>query len=132
MKSESEIKQLVSDCFIVPMIPEKLQERARYEKQLIKTIRNYVRTQGLTLRRTADDNNTFYLGSRSLFYFKANQYIQTSNCFQLIGKIDNEHTEADYLKRIVQSMDKTLNDLMKRKLITDKHFAKFIMSKKQL
>jgi hypothetical protein len=130
MKFENEIKQLSNDCFTLPTIPTKLQERALYEKQLIKSIRNDIRRQGLILRRTADDNNTYYLGQRSLFNFKVNQYIQTANCFELIGKIDTEHTEQDHLKQILLSMDKTLNDLLKRKLITQEHLTKFSMSKR--
>jgi hypothetical protein len=54
-----------------------LEERALYEEQLIKLTRHQIRRVGLILRRTADDNNTYYLGRFNDFNFQARTETQT-------------------------------------------------------
>ena len=73
------------------------------------------------LRRTADNNNTYYLGQIDEFEQKENSYMQNAtSTFELIGTLDNEsYTEQYYLNRISQAIDSDLVNLVHHQLITN-------------
>ena len=129
MKFEEETQKLFHRFFSLP-IPSQLKERALYEKDLIQSIQKQLRQDQLILRRTADDKNTYYLGQQNDFNFKTNEYLQNSDCFEIIGSIDVNHTEEQHLNEILRSIDSVLNNLLQKKLFTKDHLTKLSVSKR--
>jgi len=129
MNFEPDIQQLFDDSFSLP-ISSALEERVLYEKQLIKLIRHQIKRDGLILRRTADDNNTYYLGRFNDFNFQANEYIQNSISYEIIKIIDETNTEQQQLVEIIRSIDLALEILHRRKLITEEHLSTLKINKK--
>jgi hypothetical protein len=107
---EKDIQQAFHDSFSVP-IPSFIEQRVRYEKQLIRLIRYQIKEDHLILRRTADDNNTYYLGRLDEFNRMADEYIQNSTSYELIGIIDEFNSEKEQLTEISQSIDFALEQL---------------------
>ncbi|CAF2761252.1 unnamed protein product [Rotaria sp. Silwood2] len=129
MNFEKLIEQLFNESFLQSM-PSILEERALYEKQLIQSIQYYLKKDQLMLRRTADNMNTYYLGRLDEFNEKSNDYIQNSTCYELIGTIDEIHTEQQHLNEIILSINSQLEILYERKLINRDHLTQWNIDKK--
>ncbi len=56
-------------------LPADIQSRAQDEQTLVHSIRSFLKSNHLILRRTADHMNTFYLGERQAFERQANEYL---------------------------------------------------------
>lgn len=127
-KFQDELNILVHRSFIQPIIPASLKERVQYEQQLVQSIRSQFNApqlpQEYILQRTADGQNTYYLGRRSEFKFQAAQHVKTSDCYELIGSIDDVNTEEKYLRTILTSIDETLENLFRGKFFTPEHLNK--------
>ena len=121
MNFEKEIQQLFHDSFATP-IPEPLEERALYEKQLIRSIRFQLNKDNLILRRTADDNNVYYLGQQNKFNQQAIDYMEQSKWYAV--------TEQQHLHDITKTIDSHLEQLHERKLISKDHLSKLLIGKK--
>lgn len=127
IKFQDELKLLINKSFIQPIIPTPIEERVRHEQQLVQSIQSQLHTQQpqeYILRRTADGQNTYYLGQRSEFWFKATEHVQTSDCYELIGSIDDINTEEGYLRNTLTSIDETLEKLFQEKFFTREHLNK--------
>ena len=120
MNFEKEIQQFFHESF-VQTIPAMIEERAIYEKKLVQSIQYQLKKNRLMLRRTADNNNTYYLGQLDEFEQKENNHMQNAtSTFELIGTLDNEsYTEQYYLNKITQAIDSDLVNLVHRQLITN-------------
>ena len=64
MHFEREIQQQFHQSFSKPL-PTSIEQRSNDEKQLIQSIQHDLNQKDLILRRTADDNNVFYLSQRA-------------------------------------------------------------------
>ncbi|CAF3339861.1 unnamed protein product [Rotaria sp. Silwood2] len=104
MNFEKEIQLAFNESFLTQM-PPMLEHHALYEKQIIQSIKYQLNKDHLILRRTADDKNTYYLGHLDEFQEKSNEYIENSNSFEFIAIIDENHTEEQQLKEVIQSLD---------------------------
>jgi hypothetical protein len=133
MKFENEITQLFQEQFFSISIPMSLQERSIYEKELMQSIRIQLKSDQLILRRTADNNNTYYLGPLNEFNFQTQKYMeQHADCYEIIGLINNEsNTEEKQLQAIIQSIDLALVRLEQRKFITKDHLSKLSLQNKK-
>ncbi|CAF3844746.1 unnamed protein product [Rotaria sp. Silwood1] len=129
MNFEKEIQLAFNESFLAQM-PSMLEHRALYEKQIIQSIRYSLNKDQLLLRRTADDKNTYYLGQLDEFHEKSNEYIENSNSYELFAIIDENHTEEQQLKEIMQALDVEFDKLYQRKLIQKDYQMKFSTSKK--
>ncbi|CAF4518424.1 unnamed protein product, partial [Rotaria sp. Silwood1] len=129
MNFEEEIQLAFNESFLAQM-PPMLEHRALYEKQIIQSIRYSLNKDQLLLRRTADDKNTYYLGQLDEFQEKSNEYIENSNSYEFIAIIDENHTEEQQLKKIMQALDVEFDKLYQRKLIHKDYQMKFSISKK--
>ena len=120
MNFEKEIQQFFHESF-VQAISAVIEERAIYEKKLVQSIQYQLKKNRLMLRRTADNNNTYYLGQIDEFEQKENNYMQNAtSTFELIGTVDNEsYTERYYLNRVSQAIDSDLVNLVHCQLITN-------------
>ena len=138
---QNELEQCISQSFgstAQPLsIPPALRERVLHEKQLIQSIRNEINQQEHILRRTADNQNTYCLRSRSLFNFKSYEHVKTSNSYELIGPLDTtaaaeqQQQQQQNLNKILRSIDDTLTHLLDRKLISKEHHMKFTVSQRK-
>ncbi|CAF3347698.1 unnamed protein product [Rotaria sp. Silwood2] len=111
-------------------MPPMLEHHALYEKQIIQSIKYQLNKDHLILRRTADDKTTYYLGHLDEFQQKSNEYIENSNSFEFIAIINENHTEQQQLKEVIQSLDVEFDKLYQRKLINKDYQMKFSMGKK--
>ncbi|CAF4089855.1 unnamed protein product, partial [Rotaria sordida] len=130
MNFEEEIQLAFNESFLGPM-PTILEHRALYEKQIIQSIRYHLNKDRLILRRTVDDKNTYYLGQLDEFQQKSNDYIENSSSYKFIAIIDENNTEEQQLKKVIQSFDIELDKLYQRKLINNDYKMKFSISKKR-
>ncbi|CAF1432463.1 unnamed protein product, partial [Rotaria sordida] len=98
---------------------------------IIQSIRYHLNKDRLILRRTVDDKNTYYLGQLDEFQQKSNDYIENSSSYKFIAIIDENNTEEQQLKKVIQSFDIELDKLYQRKLINNDYKMKFSISKKR-
>ncbi|CAF1392968.1 unnamed protein product [Adineta steineri] len=59
-------------------LPDDIYQRAMYENQLIHMIHQSLKKSNVILRRTADQNNLFYLGNKNEFINLSNQYMENN------------------------------------------------------
>lgn len=115
------VEQQFLKSFTLP-IPMEIQQHARQEQQLIRSIQSDLTENQLILRRTADDFNTFFLDSQQQFNRLAQLYMAESGCFKLM--------ESMNIQTIVESMDRFFQPLVRRRLIPAVHHEKFDLTKK--
>lgn len=128
------IEQQFLDSFSLP-IPINIQERAKHEHALLQSIQTKLEQDHLILRRTGDNFNTFYLDSANHFHRIAQNHMETSTCFEMIGTLDRNlpNAEQQYLSKLIQSMDHVLQELHKWKHLHSEYFAKLqLVNKKNL
>jgi hypothetical protein len=105
---QKEIKELFMNLFSKPL-PSPLYQRALYEKQLIESIRQHLKMNHLILRRTANQQNLFYLGPMKDFQDKANEYMSSkaNDIFEVNEVIDPTNLQSiqEYLVKLVKSMN---------------------------
>jgi hypothetical protein len=103
---DKEIKDIFINIFSVPL-PLAIQQRALYEKRLVQSIRQHLKVNNLILRRTADQKNVFYLGDKNDFEEKANEYMMTTDAFEVSEIIDetNRQNIDVYFKKLATSMN---------------------------
>jgi len=113
-------------------IPIAIQQRALHEKQLLQSIQLQLKQDHLILRRTADNCNVFYLSHRDDFNRLAQDHMETSASYEMIGSIDSStdlNSEQQHLTRILQSMDAILQQLVQRNLLSTEYFKKLELAK---
>ncbi|CAF2130554.1 unnamed protein product, partial [Rotaria magnacalcarata] len=77
---ENQLIKIFHESFRQP-IPIVCHERILHEKYLLQSIQYQLKHESLILRRTADNQNTYYLGQLKEFEQKSNDYIATSPCY---------------------------------------------------
>jgi hypothetical protein len=123
------LEQLFIKSFSQP-IPSAIEQRAFYEKQLLQSIQSQLKQDQLILRRTADENNCYYLGYLDDFNQMAQDHIENSHCYEMIGIIDELNTEQQHLTKIIQSIDSTIEEFAQKRLIPADRLYKLTMSKR--
>ena len=111
-------------------LPLSLNERILNEKSILQSILYQLQRENLFVRRTADNQNTYYLGRFDAFEQKPNDYMETSSCYQFIGMTNEKQTEQEHLREILQLIDTQLQVLYEKKLINKDHLIEFLTSKK--
>ena len=108
-----QIKDVFTETFSIPM-PSALCRRAKREQRLIKSIRQELKGRQLTLRRTADQRNVFYLGNRKQFDAKAEQYLATTDAFEMVELVDDANLvpTQDYLLKLIKSLNRELEMIL--------------------
>jgi hypothetical protein len=127
---ETDIHQNFVNLFSIS-IPAHICKRATYEKNIIQSIRCSLNKNNLILRRTADNQNTFYLGNKQDFEAKANDYLSQSDAYEVLTTIDDEKNneqkiQADLKKRI-ESMNFALG-ILKRTNALDKDLVASLLT----
>jgi hypothetical protein len=109
-----EIKEAYTDIFSIRLSPS-LHQRALYERRLIQSIRQQLKTNHLILRRTANQRNIFYLGNMKDFQDKARDYVNNTDIFEFSKTIDQNNLRPiqEYLAEIIQTMNSEFETLLK-------------------
>lgn len=107
---EDEIHQLFLRSFSLSL-PSSLEKRAYHEKHLIQSIRTYLQTNHLILRRLANQQNTFYLGDQKEFQCKIHHYWQST--------ITRYEFMANSPTTLIEQLNMALNRLQQNKLTID-------------
>ncbi|CAF4200999.1 unnamed protein product [Adineta steineri] len=113
-------------------IPTSVKVRASNEKKLIRSIQFQLKQNNLILRRTADDQNMYYLGERDEFDRIANEFIDNTLCYECITVIDNQNSnfEQEYLHELIHSINSDLKKLQQNRIIREDHLSKIQIDKK--
>ena len=101
-------------------INEQLQQ-AIYENETIRSIRATLNQQHLCLRRTADDQNTFYLGQQSDFDAAVQQYMSTQTAtYTVLYTLDatNRPVIGRKLETEMRRVNTELETMFKQKRLT--------------
>ena len=97
------IRQRFSAAFAMELPPADVLERATYEKRLVQSIRSSLVQNNLILRRTADHQNTFYLGNADEFEVQCTTTDDDNHAHQmkkqLNDQIENINHALGILKR---------------------------------
>jgi hypothetical protein len=94
------ISQTFQNLYSQPL-PNGIYQRALYEKQLIQSINQFLNKNNLILRRTADQNNIFYLYDRDNFIDRSNQYME--------NHMDHYYVLIDLSEMTEESIQEELN-----------------------
>ncbi|CAF3329341.1 unnamed protein product [Rotaria socialis] len=128
MNFEQQIQQLFKESFHQPSIPVSIKERVLAEKKILQSIQYQLKRQRLILRRTADDQNTYYLGQLDEFEKKTKEYMEDPIYYTFIGMITEKYTEQYHLNDILALIDSQLQVLNQKKLINHDHLSQFSTS----
>ncbi|CAF1505365.1 unnamed protein product, partial [Adineta steineri] len=111
-----QIKDLYVNMFSTSLTST-IRQRAKYEKELVQSIRIYLKENNLILRRTTDQRNNFYLGNRKDFEDKANQYTMDTYDFEYCQDVDetNLRQTYKYLNEIVRSINSDIKKMFDSK-----------------
>ncbi|CAF4217810.1 unnamed protein product, partial [Adineta steineri] len=90
-----QIKDLYVNMFSTSLTST-IRERAKYENELVQSIRIYLKENNLILRRTTDQRNNFYLGNRKDFEDKANEYIMKTDDFEYCQDVNETNLRPTY------------------------------------
>lgn len=104
-------------------LPVDLQQRAQNEQVLVQKIRGILKKNNLILRRTADDQNTFYVGYRQAFEQQADEHVRTSNyydaCFTANEQAEQPQAFRTELTKTVNWINYALCILRRRNEINE-------------
>lgn len=135
MEIQQKIKQQFTELFSL-WVPEDLRQRSEYEKHLIQCIRNDLVQKNLILRRTADHMNTFYLGNRQDYEYKAQNYLTTSDAFKCVVTITNDNDKLQQwcieFKEMIETINFLLDTLKSRKFISIDLYNRLIIDPKKV
>ncbi|CAF4938723.1 unnamed protein product, partial [Rotaria socialis] len=126
---ENQLIKIFNESFRQP-IPIVCHERILNEKYLLQSIQYQLEHESLILRRTADNQNTYYLGQLNEFEQKSNDYIATSPCYLFVDTINKQRTKQDHLKEILQFIDIQLQIFYDKDLIDRDQLREFSTSKR--
>lgn len=125
MNFEKEIQQLFHQSFLQP-VPMAVEQRAIYEKTILQEIKSQLTKNHLILRRTADNNNTFYLGQLNEFEQKTFDYMQKfMSTYEFIGTVNENLNEQFYINKIMEAINNDLTNLVQRKSLSKDLQVKF-------
>jgi hypothetical protein len=125
MRFERDIEQSFKQSFSLP-IPSNIEQRATYEIQLLRSIQSQLAKEQLILRRTADNKNTYYIGSLQTFNHKTAEFMDKANNYEMMGTIDEINTQEQHLNNRRQLIETALVELHRKKLIQQDHLSKMV------
>ena len=113
---KGQIKQEFKTVFSRP-VPDAVLGRASREKQCVQSIQTTLKNNGWILRRTADHQNSFYLGQRKHFEEKCNAYMSQPDAYQLLFTVDEQSRSHVRQKLIgkIRGLNAELETLHKQK-----------------
>ncbi|CAF1097789.1 unnamed protein product [Adineta ricciae] len=122
---EKQIEKLFEKSFS-SFIPLNIEQYAKYEQQLVQSIKYQLEKDHLLLRRTADNNNTYYLGDLKEFNCQTNAYMTNAMYFKMLGFIDEKNSEEHYITQIIHSINSSLEELHQKGSIRKQHLPRML------
>ena len=113
---KGQIKEEFKTVFSQP-VPDAVLGRASREKQCVQSIQTTMKKNDWILRRTADHQDSFYLGERKYFEEKCNAYMSQTDAYQLLFTVDEQsrsHVRQKLLRKI-RGLNAELETLHKQK-----------------
>ena len=99
---KGQIKQEFNAAFS-RSVPDTVLGRASREKQCVQSIQTTLKNNDWILRRTADHQNSFYLGQRKHLEEKCNAYMSQTDDYQLIFLVDEE-TRSQVRQKLIRNI----------------------------
>lgn len=118
---QKQLADLFKETFAIPL-PTCVDERARYERELICSIRWQLQQDQLVLRRMANGTNLFYLCRADTWQSKIDQFWATSTSYELMSTIDTNNPLEPLVEEMVKSLDSVLEAMQERRVITEQQF----------
>jgi hypothetical protein len=133
MTFEEEIFKLFKNSFSLPL-PLSIEKRALNEKNLVRSIRLYLKENNLILTRTADQQNLFYLTNVNDFERKIHDYFKTTDSFQLLVSVDENRNEEIQLQldKIVDTINLQLQTMYHDKHIKEEQLKHLIINRSKV
>ena len=129
---EEKIMKIFHQLFSLPL-PASIEKRALSEKQLVQSIRTYLKDNNFILRRTADQQNVFYLGDVSDFEAKARDYLAGIDSFELVETIDKKtNGQVQKLDQIVRMINSELKTIQKEQHIKEELLQQLHIQRSQI
>lgn len=99
---------------------QKQLQRAIYEDRMVRSIRSILQRHQLFIRRTANDQNTFYIGQQIDFDHATHQYMMTQIDYTIVHTVDRHNQQDVYqkLQNQYRQMNRTFETMMKEKHFT--------------
>ena len=113
---KGQIKEEFKTVFSQP-VPDAVLGRASREKQCVQSIQTTLKNNDWILRRTADHQNSFYIGQRKHFEEKCNAYMSQTDDYQLLFTVDEQsrsHVRQKLIRKI-RGLNAELETLHKQK-----------------
>ena len=131
MNFDRSIHEHMLQAFANPL-PSFVHKRACQEKQLLQSLHTRLLADQLLLQRTADDYNTYWLGSRHDLKRLADAHARDGRRYELLEAlpVGGARSEQQQLAEIVKSIDFALTTLHANKLLTDKQLDRLRPSTK--
>ena len=120
------IKDLYMKTFHIE-IPQQIQERAIYEKQLLQTIHKDLQVNELIIRRTANPNNQFYVTDRKQFETLANNYLSNADQFELV-LVTSSQSFSIHFKQMIKSINMEIERILSNKKLYKELLDKLILN----
>lgn len=118
---EAEVEQLVDDCFAVPR-PLIVDERSYQERSIVQSIRYHLENQNLVLRRTANDQNLYYLGNRTEYHRLVKKYMHRATNYE---RTDMEEST------VVENVATEINRWYEQKWINEEQWTKMNIQRRK-
>ena len=99
MNFQAEAFKLFENLYALPL-PSDIHQRAIYEQKFVRSVQCTLKRNHLLLRRTADQQNTFYLGRMQDFIHLSNQYMANhTDTYSILFDLD-EMTVQDVQQQL--------------------------------
>ena len=120
---QNEFQQHFQNSFQV-VLPTAIQQRAEYERALIRSIRRQLNKDQLILRRMADQSNLFYLGDARDFEERSNHYFENATTYELVDALDPHQPLVIQLDKMIESIDAILSDMRQNGQLDEEQLKK--------
>jgi hypothetical protein len=131
-----DIREQFMKNFFKPL-PTSIQQQALNEKKLVQSIRRQFKKDNLILRRTADEQNIFYLGCADDFERQANDFINKTKTYEVIVNVDTttkyvRPEQHPYVLETIERIDTTLKTMQKNHQISTEQLTKLCVNKSNM
>ena len=126
MNFQLAVQTRFNDSFSKPLAPA-IHEQALNEKRLVRSIRQRLEKDELILRRTADNNNVFYLDQIDSFERNAILFIIETKAYKIIEMVDQrryDEQERQCVIDIINRFNTALESMVQMKRLSSEQLSK--------
>ena len=126
MKFQSEVQSCFNESFSIALAPA-IHEQASNEKRLVRSIRRQLEKDELVLRRTADNNNVFYLDQIDRFERDTVRFIIGSKAYKIIEMVDERRYDAQERQCVIDIINRfntALESMVQMKRLSSEQMSK--------